>query len=146
MEFPSLTVVRYEEITVIHMTEICAGYLCVCVGVHMLIVYSEWSFSAQLFIQGFHGDMLCNITNGDYRVCMTLRNMVFSSVAEGENYHCLECECIQVQTACSQENFTFIGEAWQSKRVLVGIGLTCYQCCYMLHDKSNNSALKYDSW
>lgn len=24
--------------------------------------------------------------------------------------------------------------------------LTCYQFCYVLHDNSNNSGLKYDSW
>ena len=75
----------------IHVAEICAGYVCACVGVHMCIVYRQWSDSAQLFIQGFHGDMLHNTTAGDYRVYMTLRNVVFPSVLDNENRLCLGC-------------------------------------------------------
>lgn len=55
----------------IHKTEICAGYS--CVGGHMFIVYSQWSFSAQLSKWGYHRVML-HVTDVDFRVFnMTLR-------------------------------------------------------------------------
>lgn len=115
----------------LHMTEICAGCLCVCVGVHMFIVYRQWSFSGQLFIWGFHDDMLHNKTDGDYRLCI-----------------CLEIWCfVLLQRVKSMSGMcTLTGTFQESRRGLVEYRvllretyLTCYQLCYPLLDHSNNA-------